>query len=206
MKTLPDLFAKNREWAQRMVSQDPLYFHRLSQLQAPKFLWIGCSDSRVPANQITGLEPGEMFVHRNVANQVYLADLNALSVIQYALDHLKVGHIIVCGHENCGGVKAAMQEQPHGLVDNWIRPIRELYLRHKTELLRLDENARLQRLCELNVRQQVVNLCATTVVQDAWKRGQALSVHGWFYALSDGLLRDTGLCVQNREEADGLGR
>lgn len=206
MKTLPDLFAKNREWAQRMVSQDPQYFHRLSQQQTPKFLWIGCSDSRVPANQITGLEPGEMFVHRNVANQVYLADLNALSVIQYALDHLKVGHIIVCGHENCGGVKAAMQEQPHGLVDNWIRPIRELYLRHKEELMQWDEDARLQKLCELNVRQQVVNLCATTVVQDAWKRGQVLSVHGWFYALSDGLLRDTGLCVQNRAEADLLGR
>jgi carbonic anhydrase len=206
MKTLPELFEKNKNWANRMVSQDPKFFERLSQQQSPKFLWIGCSDSRVPANQITGLEPGEMFVHRNVANQVYLADFNALSVIQYAVDHLKVEHIIICGHENCGGVKASMQDEPHGMVDNWIRPIREIFLKHKPELMALGEEARLQRLCELNVRQQVLNLCATTVVQDVWKRGQYLSVHGWFYALSDGLLRDTGLCVQTREEADQLGR
>jgi carbonic anhydrase len=188
-----------------MLAQDPDFFERLTRQQNPRFLWIGCSDSRVPANQITGLEPGEMFVHRNIANQVIHADFNALSVIQYALDFLKVEHIIIiCGHENCGGVRAAMEDSSHGIVDNWIRPIRELYLQNRARLLHLSPERQLTRLCELNVRMQLANLCATTVVQDAWNRGQQLSVHGWFYALSDGLLRDTGLCVQSHQEADEL--
>lgn len=204
MKTLPELFAKNRDWSKKMLNQDPHYFERLCNQQSPKFLWIGCSDSRVPANQITGLEPGEMFVHRNVANQVIHADFNALAVIQYALEHLKVEHIIVCGHENCGGVKAAMQDGPHGLVDNWIRPIREIYLKHKDLLSPLKSDQQLAKMCELNVRHQIANLCSLTVVQDAWKKGQKLSVHGWHYSLSDGLLRDTGLCIQSSQEADQM--
>lgn len=204
MKKLPQLFANNQQWAQRMVALDPQYFTRLRNQQSPKYLWIGCADSRVPANEITGLEPGEIFVHRNVANLVIHSDFNSLAVIQYAVEHLRVEHIIICGHENCGGVKASMEDRPHGLVDNWIRPIRELYLKNLQELKPLDEDARLHRLCELNVRKQVENLCSSTIVQDAWKRNHTLTIHGWFYSLTDGLLHDTGLCIQSLAEADHL--
>ncbi len=193
MKSLAHLFENNRRWAEQAEQARPGFFEQLARQQSPKYLWIGCSDSRVPANQITGLESGELFVHRNVGNQVVHSDFNALSVIQFAVDYLKVEHIIVCGHYGCGGVQAALDPNPHGLVDNWLRHIRDIHARHRTELSKLEGNNQIRRLCELNVLQSVVNVCSTTLVQDAWSRGQSLTVHGWIYSLRNGLLKDMGL-------------
>ena len=196
MKDLEHLFANNRAWAAEMTRQDPEFFSRLVRQQAPQYLWIGCSDSRVPANQIVGLLPGDMFVHRNVANLVIHADLNCLSTIQFAVDVLRVGHIIVCGHYGCGGVRAALRDEKLGLVDNWLRHVQDVRSKHQRTLDALaSEEQRLNRLCELNVVEQVVNVSRTTVVRDAWGRGQELAVHGWVYDIHDGLLRDLGICT-----------
>ncbi len=193
---LKHLFANNRAWAAKMTRQDPEFFSRLSSQQAPQYLWIGCADSRVPANEIVGLAPGELLVHRNVANVVVHADLNCLSVLQFAVEVLKVEHIIVCGHYGCGGVRAALRDDRLGLVDNWLRHVQDVRWKHQAELDNLPtEEQRHDRLCELNVVEQVVNVSQTTVVRDAWARNQALSVHGWIYDLHDGLLRDLGVSV-----------
>jgi len=201
MRALKKLFENNRAWAAEMTRRDPEFFRRLSQQQAPEYLWIGCSDSRVPANEIVGLLPGEMFVHRNVANVVLHADLNCLSTIQYAVDVLEVGHIIVCGHYGCGGVQAALRGDRHGLVDNWLRHVEDVRWKHQAQLDALPiEQARHDRLCELNVIEQVVNVSQTTVVRDAWARGRSLAVHGWCYGLRDGLLHDLGICVTGEAE------
>ena len=198
---LDHLFTSNREWAAEMTRQDPDFFRRLSGQQAPQYLWIGCSDSRVPANQIVGLLPGEMFVHRNVANVVVHTDLNCLSVIQFALEVMRVGHIIVCGHYGCGGVLAALRDDKLGLADNWLRHVQDVRRKHTAQLNALDtELQRHDRLCELNVIEQVVNVSQTTIVRDAWARGQPLAVHGWIYGLQDGLLRDLGMCVTSEAE------
>lgn len=206
MSELGDLFKQNREWAARIKAEDPHFFEELAKQQSPQYLWIGCSDSRVPANEIVGLLPGELFVHRNVANLVIQTDLNCLSVIQYAVEVLKVRHIIVCGHYGCGGVRAAYENPKLGLIDNWLRMVRRLYLKHAEELDGLDETTRIDRLCELNVMQQVANVCVTTVVQDAWERDQALSVHGVIYSIADGVLRDLELHVSRPEQIPGLDR
>ena len=191
MAGLRDLFANNRAWAAEMTRQDPAFFHRLSHQQAPRYLWIGCSDSRVPANQIVGLLPGEMFVHRNVANVVVHTDLNCLSTIQFAVDVLRVDHIIVCGHYGCGGVLAALRDDRMGLIDNWLRHVQDVCSAHRAQIDALDtEQERHERLCELNVLAQVANVGRTTIVQDARARGQALQIHGWIYDIRDGLLRD----------------
>ncbi|HEV7389482.1 MAG TPA: carbonate dehydratase [Gemmatimonadaceae bacterium] len=193
---LKNLFANNRAWATRMTRQDPDFFTRLSSQQAPEYLWIGCADSRVPANEIVGLAPGELLVHRNVANVVVHADLNCLSVLQFAVEVLKVEHIIVCGHYGCGGVRAALRDDRLGLVDNWLRHVQDVRWKNQAELDGLPtEQQRHDRLCELNVVEQVVNVSQTTVVRDAWSRGQPLAVHGWIYDLHDGLLRDLGVSV-----------
>jgi carbonic anhydrase len=198
---LSHLLVNNRAWAADMTRQDPGFFQRLSGQQAPQYLWIGCYDSRVPANQIVGLLPGEMFVHRNVANVVTHSDLNCLSAIQFAVDVLRVGHIIVCGHYGCGGVIAALRDERLGLIDNWLRHVQDVASKHAAELAALDgEEARHRRLCELNVREQVVNVSQTTVVREAWARGQHLAVHGWVYDLHDGLLRDLGASVDAEGE------
>jgi carbonic anhydrase len=201
MRVLSHLFANNRAWAAEMTRQDPDFFNRLARQQAPPYLWIGCSDSRVPANQIVGLLPGEMFVHRNVANVVVHADLNCLSAIQFAVEVLRVGHIIVCGHYGCGGVLAALRDDRLGLVDNWLRHVQDVRWKHQAQLDALvTEAERHKRLCELNVIEQVVNVSQTTVVRDAWSRGQPLAVHGWIYDLRDGLLRDLGMCITAEAE------
>ena len=193
---LKHLFANNRAWAAKMTRQDPEFFSRLSSQQAPQYLWIGCADSRVPANEIVGLAPGELLVHRNVANVVVHADLNCLSVLQFAVEVLKVEHVIVCGHYGCGGVRAALRDDRLGLVDNWLRHVQDVRWKHQAELDNLPtEEQQHDRLCELNVVEQVVNVSQTTVVRDAWARNQALSVHGWIYDLHDGLLRDLGVSV-----------
>ena len=198
---LKELLDKNKEWAENVRSEDPRFFERLSELQAPKYLWIGCSDSRVPANQITGLMPGEVFVHRNVANLVVHTDLNCLSTIQFAVDVLKVEHVLVVGHYGCGGVHAALNGTRVGLVDNWLRHVADVSQKHAGLLAEVQSPAaRHARLCELNVVEQVVNVCHTTVVQDAWARGQKLSVHGWVYSLRDGLVRELGMGVDSNEE------
>ena len=200
-KALPDLFEKNRAWAAAMVRRDPKFFQRLTRQQAPRYLWIGCSDSRVPANEIVDLAPGELFVHRNVANVVVHADVNCLSAMQYAVDVLKVEHIIVCGHYGCGGVLAALRDQRLGLVDNWLRHVQDVRLKHQAELDALrDEAARLHRLCELNVIEQVLNVSLTTVVREAWSRGQSIAVHAWVYDIADGLLQDLGMGVTSEAE------
>jgi carbonic anhydrase len=190
---LAELFERNRAWAAAVVSDDPGFFSRLAQRQSPEYLWIGCSDSRVPANQIVGLDPGEVFVHRNVANVVVHTDLNCLSVLQYAVDVLHVPHVIVCGHYGCGGVSAALEGSRQGLIDNWLRHVMDVAEKHAAELASQPVESRLDRLCELNVVEQVVNVCQTTVVEDAWARGQELTVHGVVYGLHDGLLRDLGV-------------
>jgi carbonic anhydrase len=193
---LKDLFANNRAWAERMTGQDPDFFTRLSNQQAPAYMWIGCADSRVPANEIVGLAPGELFVHRNVANIVVHADLNCLSVLQFAVEVLKVKHVIVCGHYGCGGVGAALRDDRLGLVDNWLRHVQDVRWKNHVELEGLPtEQKRHDRLCELNVVEQVINVSQTTVVRDAWARAQPLAVHGWIYDLHDGLLRDLGVSV-----------
>ena len=194
MADLREVLERNRRWAEGVHAQDPGFFERLARIQSPQILWVGCSDSRVPANQITGLDPGEVFVHRNVANVVVHTDLNCLSVMQFALDVLKVRHVIVCGHYGCGGVKAALEGQRLGLIDNWLRHVEDVRDDHSAALARLpDDQARWDRMCELNVIEQVLHVSQTTVVRDAWTRGQDLTVHGWIYALADGRIRDLGV-------------
>jgi carbonic anhydrase len=196
MPLLEQLFANNRRWADQMKAEDPEFFSKLAGQQAPEYLWIGCSDSRVPANQIVGLLPGELFVHRNVANVVIHTDLNCLSVLQYAVEVLRVRYIMVTGHYGCGGVRAAMSNAEFGLIDNWLRSIKDVYQLHREALDAItDAERRVDRLCELNVSQQVANVCHTTIVQNAWRRGAALSVHGFIYDIHDGLLRDLGFAV-----------
>ena len=201
--TLKHLFENNRAWAEGISAEDPAFFDKLTHLQAPEYLWIGCSDSRVPANQITGLAPGEVFVHRNVANVVVHTDLNGLSVMQFAVDVLKVKHIIVCGHYGCGGVRAALTGERLGLIDNWLRHIQDVRDRHAALLASLDDEAASNRLCELNVIEQVANVAQTTIVRDAWERGQPLAVHGWIYGLADGRLRDLGMTVEGLDALAG---
>lgn len=202
MRSLKQLFDNNRAWAADMTQQDPDFFRRLSTQQSPHYLWIGCSDSRVPANQIVGLVPGDMFVHRNVANVVVHTDLNCLSAIQFAVDVLRVEHIIVCGHYGCGGVLAALQESNLGLIDNWLRHVQDVHAKHRAEIdTQKTEPERHSRLCELNVTEQVTNVSQTTVVRDAWSRGQALTVHGWIYDVSDGLLRDLDVSKPSADDA-----
>jgi carbonic anhydrase len=201
MDTLPHLFESNRAWARRITEREPGFFEALSAQQSPKYLWIGCSDSRVPANEIVGLRPGELFVHRNVANVVVHTDLNCLSVLQYAIDVLKIRHVIVCGHYGCGGVRAACSNQSLGLSDNWIRHVRDVRDRHEALLDGSGAGeAGVDRLCELNVIEQARNVCQTTVVQDAWRRDQPLTVHGWIYGLRDGLLRDLGCSATGSDD------
>ena len=195
MRTLAPLFENNRRWAEAVERDQPGFFAALAQQQAPHLLWIGCSDSRVPANQIIGLAPGEVFVHRNVANVLAHSDLNALAVLQYAVEVLAVGHVVVCGHYGCGGVQAALSEQRLGLIDNWLLHVKDVRWKHRARLDALDGEARARRLCELNVIEQVANVCETTIAREAWGRGQALSVHGWIYDLHDGRLRDLGVTV-----------
>lgn len=200
-RILKDCFAANRRWAAKTVENDPQYFHRLESLQTPDLLWIGCSDSRLPPNEIIGRETGQVFVHRNVANLVEHTDVNCLSVLQYAIDVLGVKHVIVCGHYGCGGVAAALSNRPLGLIDNWLRHIRDVHLWNREELAAIaDPTARANRLAELNVAAQVANVCHTTIVQDAWRRGQSVTVHGWIYSLADGLLRDLGMVVESSDQ------
>jgi carbonic anhydrase len=196
MTALDQLLKNNRAWAEEITRQDPEFFSQLSRQQAPQYLWIGCSDSRVPANQIVGLAPGQMFVHRNVANVVVHTDLNCLSAIQFALDVLRVGHIIVCGHYGCGGVLSALRDEKLGLIDNWLRHVQDVRSKYSAELDAIDsEVKRHARLCELNVIEQVMNVAKTTVVRDAWARGQSIAVHGWIYDVQDGIIRDLGQTV-----------
>jgi carbonic anhydrase len=201
MRVLSHLFENNKTWAERIRQRDPEFFLKLSRQQSPSYLWIGCSDSRVPANEIVGLLPGELFVHRNVANVVVHTDLNCLSVMQFAVDVLKVRHIIVCGHYGCSGVWAALRRDRLGLSDNWLRHVQDVRERHETRLTGLaSDAARCDRLCEVNVIEQVANVCQTTIARDAWARGQELTVHGWIYGLQDGLLRDLNMTVSSVEE------
>jgi carbonic anhydrase len=201
MKTLDHLLENNRKWASGMVAQDPEFFARLAAQQRPEYLWIGCADSRVPANQIIGLAPGQVFVHRNIANLIVHSDMNCLSVLEYAVAVLEVKHIIVCGHYNCGGVQAAMGDRQVGLIDNWLRHIRDVRQKHSDRLARIsDADRRRDRLCELNVIEQVENVCHTSIVQAAWCRGQDVAVHGWIYALNDGLIRDLGVSITRPDE------
>jgi len=200
MGELDILLGRNREWADRVSREDPGFFDRLSTQQTPKYLWIGCSDSRVPANQILGLDPGEVFVHRNIANVVVHTDLNALAVIQYAVDVLKVKHIMVVGHYGCGGVKAALERTRVGLTDLWLRHVQDVHVRHLQAVDTLPPERRHARLCELNVIEQVANVAQTVVVQDAWQRGQRLTVHGWIYGLKDGRIHDLGLNVSRPDD------
>lgn len=203
---LDRLKANNRAWAERMVTADASFFRRLERQQAPKYLWIGCSDSRVPANEIVGLDPGELFVHRNVANLAPPQDANYLSVLQFAVDVLKVKHIMVVGHYGCGGVSAAVDGKRRGLVDHWLHPIREVYHEHRRELETLqDWHARLDRLCELNVMRQVRNVALDVFVQEAWARGRDLCVHGWVYSLANGLVTDLDVTIIRREDIERLG-
>jgi len=203
--TIPEieaLFERNRRWADTIAAEDPSFFEQLSLLQSPEYLWIGCSDSRVPANQITGLLPGEVFVHRNIANLVVHSDLNCLSVIQYAVDVLKVRHILVVGHYGCGGVRAAMEKQRFGLVDNWLRHLQDLNEKHRAFLEHVDDpEARLRRMCELNVIEQAFSVCHTTIVRDAWERGQPVTVHGLVFDLADGILRNLQISAATHRQS-----
>ena len=203
MPPLSPLLKSNRRWAERMTTEDPQFFEKLVGQQSPDFLWIGCADSRVPANEIVGLLPGELFVHRNVANVVVHTDLNCLSVLQYAVDALQVEHVIVCGHYGCGGVQAAWQNTRLGLIDNWLRHVQDVMKKHRTRLDKLPtEEQRLRALCELNVIEQVLNVGQTTIAQNAWDAGKRLQVHGWIYDLHDGLLRDLKVTLRNADEFD----
>ena len=205
MKTLSHIFDNNKAWAAQIREQDPEFFLKLSKQQSPNFLWIGCSDSRVPANQIVGLLPGELFVHRNLANLVVHTDLNCLSVMQFAVDILKVRHIIVCGHYGCSGVRAALRRERIGLSDNWLRHVQDVREKHQQRLVNVArESEAVDRLCELNVIEQVTNVCQTTIVREAWERGQELGVHGWIYGLQNGLLRDLGTTVTGFQETSKL--
>ena len=199
---LENLFANNKAWSERMHAENPEFFSRLVNQQSPEYLWIGCSDSRVPANQIIGLAPGEVFVHRNIANVVVHTDLNALSVIHYAVEMLRVKHILVVGHYGCGGVKAALHDNRTGLTDNWLRHVQDVRDRHEVKLAGIDDpNERVNRLCEFNAMQQVVNVCQTSVLREAWARGQSVTVHGWCYSLDNGLINDLKVSATSREEA-----
>ncbi len=198
--SLQHLFDNNRSWAERMEREQPGYFARLTGQQAPKYLWIGCSDSRVPANQITGLEPGEVFVHRNVANVVVHSDLNALSVIQFAVEYLKVEHILVVGHYGCGGVLATLRGMRVGLADNWLRHVHDVKMRHRRRIDHLPLAVQEDVLCEMNVIEQVGNVALTNVIQDAWRRGQSITIHGWCYGLKDGLVKDLGVSMSQPDE------
>ena len=201
MRKLKHLFENNKEWAENIKQHDAEFFQKLSKQQNPEYMWIGCSDSRVPANEIVNLMPGEMFVHRNIANVVVHTDLNCLSVTQFAVDVLKVKHIIVCGHYGCGGVQAAYKNAHLGLCDNWIRHVKDVYEKHSSWLDSINEEKdKINKLCELNVIEQVLNVCETTIVQDAWERGQDLSVHGWIYGINNGFLKDLDVCVTNQQE------
>ncbi|MEO6776442.1 MAG: carbonate dehydratase [Kofleriaceae bacterium] len=201
MNLLDECFAANRKWAANLVARDPQYFKRLEALQRPEILWIGCSDSRLPPNELLERPPGDIFVHRNIANVVEHTDVNCLSVLQYAIDVLQVKHVIVCGHYGCGGVSAALASQPLGLIDNWLRHIRDVHLWNRDELNAIvDPQLRANRLAELNVEAGVANVCHTTIVQDAWRREQSVTVHGWIYGLADGLLRDLGIVVESAEQ------
>lgn len=207
MQTLRGLFQKNKDWVANRLAKDPSYFRHMAEAQDPLYLWIGCSDSRVPANEIVGLEPGELFVHRNVGNIFPHTDFNCLSVLEYGIDLLKVRHVIVCGHYGCGGVKAAMEDHRLGLVDNWLRNIRDVYARFKEELDGIqDQTERYNRLVELNVLQQVLNVCHTTIVQGAWTRGLPLSIHGWVYDLASGLLKDLDCCISSIDQVESIYR
>ena len=202
---LEDLKDNNRNWSRRKTEVDPDFFKRLENQQSPEYLWIGCSDSRVSANTIVGLAPGEIFVHRNVANLVNHTDMNCLSVIQFAVEILRVEHIIVCGHYGCGGIQTAMDPQRHGLIDNWLRHIQDTANLHSHLLNAIDDpNDKLERLCQLNVAEQVQNVGETTIVQDAWNRGQDLEVHGWIYSLQDGLIRDLDISISSEASLKGL--
>ena len=201
MSDLAHLLANNREWSEAIRAKEPDFFKQLEGVQKPEYLWIGCSDSRVPANQITGLLPGEVFVHRNVANVVVHTDLNCLSVIQFAVEVLKVRHVLVVGHYGCGGVLAALSNRRLGLIDNWLRHIQDVRNKHAVLLERFSEEERHERLCELNVIEQVSNVCATTIVQEAWEKGQDLTVHGWVYRLSNGLIRDLKVSAESKDGA-----
>lgn len=201
MRELSHLFANNRAWADQIRADDPAFFEKLSRQQAPAYFWIGCSDSRVPANQITGLLPGEMFVHRNVANIMPPGDLNSLSALHFAVDVLKVRHVIVCGHYGCAGIRAVLHGHPVGLAHAWLQNVDNVRRKHRHKLDRCpDDQSRCNRLCELNIIEQVAGLAATSIVLDAWDRGQHLALHGWIYSLQDGLLRDLGLCITNPNE------
>ncbi|MBD1390947.1 carbonate dehydratase [Neiella sp. HB171785] len=205
MPVIKQLFKQNEEWAARTTDADPDFFDNLSEQQTPEYLWIGCSDSRVPANQIVGLLPGEVFVHRNIANVVVHTDLNCLSVIQYAVEVLKVKHIMVVGHYGCGGVKAAMGNETFGLIDNWLRHIKDVYRAHKKRIEAVaDEEQRFRLMCELNVREQVANVCHTTIVQNAWRNGQDLSVHGWIYGIDNGLIKDMKVTVSDLDGVSSI--
>lgn len=207
MGSLDHLIKNNRQWAEEIKQSDPRFFEKLSAQQSPEYLWIGCSDSRVPSNQIVNMLPGEIFVHRNVANVVVHTDLNCLSVLQYAIDVLAIKHIIVCGHYGCGGVIAAMEDKQHGLIDNWLRNIKDIYQRHRKKLMELgDDRARADRLCELNVLAQVANVCHTTIVQNAWARGQDLTVHGWIYGVRDGLVKDLETSISGPDQLPAIYR
>jgi len=199
LKTLRHLFDRNLVWAASIKEKDPEFFSRLSKQQNPEYLWIGCSDSRVPANQITSLQPGEVFVHRNIAIVVVHSDLNCLSVIQFAVEILKVKHIIVCGHYGCGGIKAALENEEHGLIDNWLRHIKDVIRFNASKFDGLNHEEQLNLLCELNVEEQVKNICSTTIVQDAWKQGKELSVHGWIYSIENGILKDLDTDVNSTD-------
>lgn len=200
MKDLHDLLAQNQAWAESINASDPEFFPSLARQQSPRYLWIGCSDSRVPATQLVGLTAGDMFVHRNVANVVVHTDFNCLSVLQYAVEVLKVEHVIVCGHYGCGGVRAAMKNLSHGLINNWLRHVQDVMHKHAEALSMIEDQAlKLDRLCELNVIEQVLNVSMTTIVEGAWKRGQELAIHGWIYGLNDGLLRELNICVTSQD-------
>lgn len=200
MKDMQQLFDNNKQWAEKITEDDPNFFQSLSEQQSPKYLWIGCSDSRVPANTLMGMAPGEVFVHRNIANQVIHTDLNCLSVIQYAVDVLKIQHIIICGHYGCGGVAASLDDNSYGLTDNWLRHIEDVYRFNKEEMDKLtDQTERVDRLCELNVIEQVANICNTTTLINAWKKGQDLTVHGIVYNLHDGILRDMNVSANGND-------
>jgi carbonic anhydrase len=198
MRDLDELFNNNREWAEKILAQDPEFFAKLSRQQTPTYLWIGCADSRVPANQIVGLLPGDIFVHRNIANMVVHTDLNCLSVMQFAVDILKVKHVIVVGHYGCSGVQAALRRQRVGLADNWLRHVQDVHEKHTRSLAACrSETAAIDRLCELNVIEQVQNVCQTSIARDAWERGQELHIHGWIYGIADGLARDLGTTISD---------
>ncbi len=206
MPRLERLFKNNREWAEQINAEDPEFFAKLSTQQSPEYLWIGCSDSRVPANQIVGLLPGEVFVHRNVANVVVHTDLNAQSVLQYAVDVLKVKYIMVVGHYGCGGVAAALKDQQFGLIDNWLRNIRDIHYHFRDQFQGLEEQQQVDLLCELNVKAQVRNIAHTPIVQNAWKRGQELSVHGWIYGISNGLIKNLEVSISQPEQIPSVYR